>query len=226
MSAATVNTSCVYRESSPQRARVGCIGSAYPSVGPGSRYARRDRASGRPIPGPTLRRVETLLDLLDDAVARFGDRPALGIRHEDGTTATLDLPRAGAQQPRRRVPAPRPRAPARRPAPHLVAVDARSSRRRTSARCAPGSSSSRSTCACRRRRSRASSRSSGATHLVARDRPRRAGSARVRARRLPDVDGRRDRRPAGLGRRRAAAARLGGAGRRVAATRSRTTSSS
>jgi long-chain acyl-CoA synthetase len=32
--------------------------------------------------------METLLDLLDDAVARFGDRPALGIRHEDGTTAT------------------------------------------------------------------------------------------------------------------------------------------
>jgi long-chain acyl-CoA synthetase len=32
--------------------------------------------------------METLLDLLDDAVARFGDRPALGIRHEDGATAT------------------------------------------------------------------------------------------------------------------------------------------
>ena len=30
--------------------------------------------------------METLLDLLDEAVARFGDRPALGIRHEDGTT--------------------------------------------------------------------------------------------------------------------------------------------
>jgi long-chain acyl-CoA synthetase len=30
--------------------------------------------------------VETLLDLLDDAVARFGDRPALAMRHEDGTT--------------------------------------------------------------------------------------------------------------------------------------------
>jgi long-chain acyl-CoA synthetase len=28
--------------------------------------------------------METLLDLLDDAVARFGDRPALGIRREDG----------------------------------------------------------------------------------------------------------------------------------------------
>jgi long-chain acyl-CoA synthetase len=34
------------------------------------------------------RPMETLLDLLDDAVARFGDRPALGIRHEDGATAT------------------------------------------------------------------------------------------------------------------------------------------
>ena len=32
--------------------------------------------------------METLLDLLDDAVARFGDRPALGIRHEDGATVT------------------------------------------------------------------------------------------------------------------------------------------
>lgn len=30
--------------------------------------------------------METLLDLLDEAVARFGDRPALGIRHEDGAT--------------------------------------------------------------------------------------------------------------------------------------------
>jgi long-chain acyl-CoA synthetase len=30
--------------------------------------------------------METLLDLLDDAIARFGDRPALAIRHEDGTT--------------------------------------------------------------------------------------------------------------------------------------------
>jgi long-chain acyl-CoA synthetase len=32
--------------------------------------------------------METLLDLFDDAVARFGDRPALGIRHDDGTTNT------------------------------------------------------------------------------------------------------------------------------------------
>jgi long-chain acyl-CoA synthetase len=41
--------------------------------------------------------METLLDLLDDAVARFGTRPALGIRHEDGTTTTWtyrDLDRA------------------------------------------------------------------------------------------------------------------------------------
>jgi long-chain acyl-CoA synthetase len=30
--------------------------------------------------------MDTLLDLLDDAVARFGDRPALAIRDEDGTT--------------------------------------------------------------------------------------------------------------------------------------------
>jgi long-chain acyl-CoA synthetase len=32
------------------------------------------------------RPMETLLDLLDDAVARFGDQPALAIRNEDGTT--------------------------------------------------------------------------------------------------------------------------------------------
>ncbi|HUQ44947.1 MAG TPA: AMP-binding protein [Candidatus Limnocylindria bacterium] len=30
--------------------------------------------------------METLLDLFDDAVARFGDRPAVAIRREDGTT--------------------------------------------------------------------------------------------------------------------------------------------
>jgi long-chain acyl-CoA synthetase len=30
--------------------------------------------------------METLLDLVDDAIARFGDRPALAIRREDGTT--------------------------------------------------------------------------------------------------------------------------------------------
>ena len=33
--------------------------------------------------------MQTLLDLLDDAVARFGDRPAFGIRHEDGSTESL-----------------------------------------------------------------------------------------------------------------------------------------
>ena len=32
------------------------------------------------------RSMETLLDLLDDAVARFGDRPSFAIRREDGTT--------------------------------------------------------------------------------------------------------------------------------------------
>jgi long-chain acyl-CoA synthetase len=32
--------------------------------------------------------METLLDLLDEAVARFGDRPAFGIRRDDGTTMT------------------------------------------------------------------------------------------------------------------------------------------
>ena len=32
--------------------------------------------------------METLLDLLDEAVARFGDRPALGVRRDDGSTDT------------------------------------------------------------------------------------------------------------------------------------------
>jgi len=32
--------------------------------------------------------VDTLVGMLDDAVARFGDRPALGLRHDDGTTTT------------------------------------------------------------------------------------------------------------------------------------------
>ena len=32
------------------------------------------------------RQLETLLDLFDDAVARFADRPAVGIRRDDGTT--------------------------------------------------------------------------------------------------------------------------------------------
>src|SRR4051812_27068903 len=36
--------------------------------------------------GYAAARMETLLDLLDEAVARFGDRPALGIRREDGST--------------------------------------------------------------------------------------------------------------------------------------------
>ncbi|HEX3265653.1 MAG TPA: class I adenylate-forming enzyme family protein, partial [Candidatus Limnocylindrales bacterium] len=34
------------------------------------------------------RPIETLLDLLDDAVARFGDRPAFAIRRDDDTTET------------------------------------------------------------------------------------------------------------------------------------------
>jgi long-chain acyl-CoA synthetase len=45
----------------------------------------REACTGAPA-NATMRRMETLLDLLDDAVARFGDRPALAIRHEDGQT--------------------------------------------------------------------------------------------------------------------------------------------
>jgi long-chain acyl-CoA synthetase len=32
--------------------------------------------------------ASTLLDVLDGAVTRYGDRPALGVRHDDGTTTT------------------------------------------------------------------------------------------------------------------------------------------
>ena len=32
--------------------------------------------------------MDTLVELLDDAAARFGDRPALGLRHDDGSTET------------------------------------------------------------------------------------------------------------------------------------------
>src|SRR5215213_5496131 len=40
----------------------------------------------RPAAASTLAAVDTLLDLLDDAVARFADRPAVAIRRDDGTT--------------------------------------------------------------------------------------------------------------------------------------------
>src|SRR4029079_8024710 len=82
--AATLNTSCVYSVNSPQRARVGCIA-------PGSlrllmATIPRAGAVEHGVRVATLPSVETLLDLLDDAVARFGDQPSLAIRHEDGTT--------------------------------------------------------------------------------------------------------------------------------------------
>ena len=32
--------------------------------------------------------MPTLIDLLDAAVTRYGERPALGLRHDDGTTTT------------------------------------------------------------------------------------------------------------------------------------------
>jgi long-chain acyl-CoA synthetase len=35
-----------------------------------------------------MERMPTLLDLFDDAVARYGDRPALGLRRDDGSTFT------------------------------------------------------------------------------------------------------------------------------------------
>ncbi len=33
-------------------------------------------------------RITTLLDLLDDAVERYGDRPFLSLRRDDGSTLT------------------------------------------------------------------------------------------------------------------------------------------
>ena len=101
------------------------------------RSAVRDRHVALVDAGPTrypARTMTTLLDLLDAGVTRYGDRGALALRLDDGSTTGLDLPRARpALADRRLAPAgPRPRA--RRPDPDLVAVHARSCRPPTSAR--------------------------------------------------------------------------------------------
>ena len=36
--------------------------------------------------------VETLLDILDETVARYGDRPALSLRRDDGSSESWWLP--------------------------------------------------------------------------------------------------------------------------------------
>ena len=100
------------------------------------------------------------------AVARYGDRNALGLRRDDGTTTHWSYRELDRRVAARGLAPAGARPRAGRPAPDLVAIDARSSRRPTSGRCGRGSSSSRSTCGCRPTRSRASSRPSGAQHLV------------------------------------------------------------
>src|SRR3954463_779638 len=53
-----------------------------------------DASAGRPLGDESGTRASydrlmpTLVDLLSDAVARYGDRPALGLRRDDGTTET------------------------------------------------------------------------------------------------------------------------------------------
>jgi len=45
--------------------------------------------------------METLTELLESCVRRYADRPALGLRRDDGTIFTLDVPRAAAPEPDR-----------------------------------------------------------------------------------------------------------------------------
>ena len=42
--------------------------------------------NGDARPGTLHREMPTLVDLLERSAERYGDRPALGIRHEDGST--------------------------------------------------------------------------------------------------------------------------------------------
>ena len=52
--------------------------------------------------------METLLDLLDEAVVRFGDRPALSIKHDDGTTLAWTYRELDRRTRRRRLAPARP----------------------------------------------------------------------------------------------------------------------
>ena len=82
--------------------------------------------------------MDTLIDILDEAVATYGDRPALSLRRDDGTNEVWSFreldrrSRAVAWRLRELGPE------ARRPDAHLVALDARRCRPSTSGRCGPG----------------------------------------------------------------------------------------
>ncbi len=134
--------------------------------------AARDRSAGRTA-RPTDRRwpvarvydspasseaaLDTLLDLLTEAVAANGDKTALSLRLDDGTTTRWSY----RELERRSLAAAwRLRALGLMPGDRLLTWSPSTPpcRRPTSARCAPASSSCRWTCACRARRSKASSR--------------------------------------------------------------------
>ena len=165
--------------------------------------------------------METIVDLLEDAAARFADRNALGLRMDDGTTwhwtytellrrsriAAWRL-RAIGLQPGDRVLTWSPSTPAL-PAAYFGAMYARP--RVRPARRPHGA-----------RHRRPHRRPVGRRPPPPRQRPRRPRPARGRAREVPDVDRRRPvRRP-----RRHVPARLGGAARGVATSEARATSSS
>ena len=109
-------------------------------------HRRRARAYARPTsPTAGTRRCTIardgslhLLDLLDEAVAAYGDKTALSLRLDDGSTTTGPTASSTAA-PARGMATARARARAGRPAADLVAVDARAARRPTSGRCGPAS---------------------------------------------------------------------------------------
>ena len=103
-------------------------------------------------------------------------RPARArLRHDDGSTTT-GRTASSIGEPDRGVAAPGARARAGRPDPDLVAVDAGAPGGLLRGDARAAWSSSRSTCGCRPTRSRASSRASGARHLILGTGPRRARS--------------------------------------------------
>ena len=64
---------------------------------PASRDGPRVTAGGQ-----HPRDMTTLLDLLDSAVTAYGERPALGLRHDNGSTTQWDVPPARPACPHRR----------------------------------------------------------------------------------------------------------------------------
>ena len=111
--------------------------------------------------------MTTLLDLLDAAVTRYGERGALALRHDDGTTAELELPRAAATDA-----GSRPGACARwtsSPGDRILTWSPSTPElagRVLTARWPRASSSSRSTCGCRPQAVEGIVAASGARHLV------------------------------------------------------------